>query len=134
MPLRARRQGTIKQLAEDLLVRESYVDVNGRSVGLDYLYILSAIRENFPTSRTSLKELQKIAYSLNSTTRMPVRRRSRKILACDYAMTLLLRGLTHKGVGKAVRKKFSEQHVSAGDLRRLEARLRYLKFAVPERR
>lgn len=132
MASRARRTGTIKSYAEELLIRESYVDINGRSVGLDYRHILDLIRERFPVSRTSLKELQKIAYSLNTMCRMPVRRRSRKILAHDYAQTLLLRDIKkHSSISTAVRKKFTDQHVTLAELRKLETRLRNQKFDVP---
>lgn len=103
---------TIKQYAEHLLTKTDYVDCWGRSVGLDYLTILSLIRRYFPEGRTSIRSLRAYLYTLDSSTRLPVRRRSHKILAREYARALLLEsnpdgtGLALKVVSDTVKKKF----------------------------
>lgn len=106
---------TIRQCAEALLVEADYVDVNGRKVGLDYITILARIKRAFPNSRTSIRALRFILYSLPDGTRLPVRRRSRKILAREYARALLIRydehtgdGLSFEAISKLVKRKFRD--------------------------
>jgi hypothetical protein len=116
---------TIKEAAEDLLMQVSYVDVYGRNVGLTYRAILKKLHESFPQGsknwpglKTSLRSLQMIAYALNgSRCKMPVRRRSSKVLARDYARALLVEvaddhytgyGYSFKQIARKVKAKFPE--------------------------
>lgn len=109
---------TIKEAAEDLLMQVSYVDVYGRNVGLTYRAILKRLHDNFPAGsknwpglKTSLRSLQMIAYALNgSRCKMPVRRRSSKVLARDYARVLLVdtAGYSFKQIARKVKVKFPE--------------------------
>ena len=114
---------TIKEAAQDLLMEVSYVDVYGRNVGLTYDAILKRLHDNFPAGsknwpglRTSLRSLQMIAYALNgSRCKMPVRRRSPKVLARDYARALLMQtydfgttGYSFKQIARMVKRKFPE--------------------------
>lgn len=102
---------TITEEAEALLMEVSYVDVYGRAVGLTYKAILKKLHIDFPRARTSLGSLRKIAYALNaSKRRMPVRRRSPKVLARDYARALLLdkAGYSFRTISKKVFGKFPE--------------------------
>lgn len=104
---------TVKQYAQELLLRVNYVDASGRNVGFDYLHILALLKKEFPNSNTTIKELQKIAYSMNSTIRMPVRRRSRRILARDFARSLLIakddtgQGLSYQTISRRVKARFA---------------------------
>ncbi len=107
---------TIKSCAEHLLLTVSYVDTFGRNVGYDYQQILTMLKHEFPNSATTMKELQKLAYSVGEYQRLPVRRRSRRILANDYTRTLVLRrdvttglGLSYKAISAMVRAKFPER-------------------------
>lgn len=134
MPSKAKP--TIKEFAHDYFLRVNYVDIYGRNVGYDYDHILAEIKKQFPKSKTSRRWLRIMAYELNGSARMPVRRRSRRALAEGYAEVLLLRrsgGSVHRHVTEAVKKKFPDQHISAPELRRLEGHLRFLKFAIPPR-
>lgn len=116
---------TIKEAAEDLLMQVSYVDVYGRKVGLTYRAILKKLHESFPAGsknwpglKTSLRSLQMIAYALNgSRCKMPVRRRSSKVLARDFARALLVEtdtgdafgtGYSFKTIARMVKRKFPE--------------------------
>lgn len=130
------RKQTIKMFAHELLVEPNFIDIHGRAVGHDYDFILARIREQFPNARTTRRLLQDMAYIFNRTERLPVRRRSRRALAEDYASAMLLRrsGVhAHRGVQTLVRKKFPEQRMSSVDLRRLDTHLRHLGFPVPPR-
>jgi len=130
----ASRKQTIKEFARDYFIRVNYVDIYGRKVGYDYEHILAEIKKNFPNAKTSKRWLRKMAYELNGTERLPVRRRSRRALAEGLAMTLLLRrSSAYGGVTVDVKKKFPERHLCADDLRRLERHLKSLKFTVPAR-
>jgi hypothetical protein len=107
---------TAKQYAQDLLTQINYVDVFGRNVGLDYQHILICLKKEFPKSNTSIKELQKTAYGMNAQgTRLPARRRSRRILARDFARSLLIQadaddvGLSYLSIRSRVRVRFPEQ-------------------------
>jgi hypothetical protein len=136
MPPRAHRKQTIKEVANALFLKVSYIDINGRNVGYDYDFILAEIKKKFAGARTSKRWLRKMAYEIAGTVRMPVRRRSRRALAEGYAMALLLRrggGSVYGEVTRTVKKKFPEQHISADKLRRLDGRLRFAKFLVPPR-
>lgn len=107
---------TVKQYAQELLLRVNYVDAFGRNVGFDYLYILALLKKEFPGSNTTIKELQKVAYSTRDSTdgRLPVRRRSRKILARDFARSLLLlkdddgNGLSYQAIARRVKLRFPD--------------------------
>jgi len=134
------RKQTIKDFAREYFTRINYVDIFGRGVGFDYEHILAEIKQQFPAARTSKRWLRMMAYELNGVVHMPARRRSRRALAEEYAMTVLLRtkrdgvrGMRYDHVGDAVRKKFPDQPLGAPEFRRLETRLRNLKFTVPDR-
>lgn len=146
MPLRAYR--TIKDAADDLLMQVSYVDVYGRNVGLTYSVILKRLHELFPNGspnwpgyRTSLGSLRKMAYAINgSSSKMPVRRRSTRILARDYARALLVEinkktgtGHSLKAISRRVKKKFPDYPIIPG--RQLNSLARYLepRFKLPPR-
>jgi hypothetical protein len=102
----ARRPG-VKEYATTLLLTVNYVDIYGRNVGLDYATILSRIKAKFPMSSLTLKELQKTAYTLNgSGTRLPARRRSRKILARDFIRSRLIAGDTFDKIKSMTRYRF----------------------------
>jgi hypothetical protein len=126
---------TIKRFAHDYFVRVNYVDIYGRKVGYDYEHILTELKKKFPTAKTSKRWLRMMAYELNGTTRMPVRRRSRRALAEGYAMTLLLStpALNFNSIRCRVYRKFPDTTPSLADLKRLEGHLRFLKFTVPAR-
>jgi hypothetical protein len=126
----------------------SYVDVYGRRVGLTYRAILKKLHESFPNGsanwpayRTSLRSLQMVAYALNgSRCQMPVRRRSSKVLARDYARSLLLiadevgLGYSFKQIARIVRRKFPEYSMlSAEQLTGLSLYLSKQKFNLPHR-
>jgi hypothetical protein len=113
---------TIREAAEALLSQVSYVDVYGRNVGLTYKIILNKLHEvfpngslNWPAYRTSLRSLQMVAYALNgSDMKMPVRRRSSKVLARDFARALLVKrdkdgnGLSYVSIARQVKRKFPD--------------------------
>ncbi len=122
---------TVKEAAEALLLQVSYVDIYGRKVGLTYKAILKKLHESFPNGspnwpkyRTSLRSLQMVAYALNgSDKKMPVRRRSSKVLARDFARVLLLKtdengkGLSYVSIARQVKRKFPEyDYLSAEQL------------------
>lgn len=129
---------TITEEAEALLTEVSYVDLWGREVGLTYTAILARLHADFPKARTSLGSLRKIAYALNgSKQRMPVRRRSAKILARDYARALLVQedqgvGLPFGRISRRVRQKFPMHPISARQLKSIAV---YIppKFKLPLR-
>lgn len=127
---------TIKDAAEALLLQESYTDVYGRKVGLTYKAILTKLHKDFPRGRTSLKSLREIAYSLNaSKCRMPVRRRSPKVLARDYARALLIapEGYSMRTISKKVLAKFPEHpYIAARQLASLAIYLSH-RFKLPPR-
>jgi hypothetical protein len=138
---------TVKDAAQALLLKVSYVDVYGRSVGLTYKAILKRLHELFPNGtpnwpgyRTSLRSLQMIAYDLNHSSRIPVRRRSHLVLMRDYACVLLLvtgkdgMGLTLKSISRrAVAKYPSPKALPEKKLASLEMMLRREGFTVPPR-
>jgi hypothetical protein len=135
---------TIKEAQEDLLMQVSYVDVYGRRVGLTYKTILRKLHEifpkgskNWPGYRTSLRSLQMVAYALNgSELQMPVRRRSPKVLARDYARSLLVdpAGHSFRIIAKKVKTKFPEYgRLTAEQLTGLSLHLTKQKFKLPPR-
>jgi hypothetical protein len=150
---------TIKETAEALLMQVSYVDVYGRKVGLTYRAILKRLHDGFPNGspnwpayRTSLRSLQMVAYALNgSRCQMPVRRRSSKVLARDYARALLVHvhdecdcspnvstlvgeGYSFKQIARMVKRKFPEYSMlSAEQLTGLSLYLSKQKFNLPPR-
>lgn len=147
VPSRAHNK-TIKEAAENLLMQVSYVDVYGRRVGLTYRAILKKLHDGFPNGspnwpayRTSLRSLQMVAYALNgSQCQMPVRRRSSKVLARDYARALLLiadevgLGYSFKQIARMVKRKFPEYGMlSAEQLTGLSLYLSKQKFNLPPR-
>lgn len=134
---------TIKDAAEYLLMQVNYTDVYGRRVGLTYAAILKKLHEDFPKGsknwpgvKTSLRSLQMVAYALNgSQQQMPVRRRSTKVLARDYARALLLdpRGFSHKTISRKVKLKFPEYaSLTAGQMIGLAQHLAK-QFKIPPR-
>lgn len=135
------RRQTIKDFARNYFTQVNYVDVFGRNIGFDYEHILAAIRAKFPNAKTSKRWLRMMAYELNGVVPMPARRRSRRALAEEFAMSLLVRrvrgsdtrGMRFDHIVRIVREKFPDQVLKASDLRRLESRLRGLGFYVPER-
>lgn len=136
MPSSAPKKLTIKKFAHDYFMRVSFVDLHGRDIGYDYDFILAEIRRTFPGARTSRRWLQTMAYALNRDTRLPVRRRSRRALAEDYAMVMLMRrsgSNVYDHVTREVKKKFAEQHISADELRSLDARLKNQGRKLPPR-
>lgn len=111
------RKGTIKEYANDLLMKVSFTDVYGRNVGYDYLHILGLIKEKFPKTNITIRVLRWAAYELNrdGSVRVPARRHSRRRLARDYTRTLLMQtdpetgfGLSNKAISDRVNKKFPE--------------------------
>jgi hypothetical protein len=139
---------TIKEAAEDFLLQVSYVDIYGRKVGLTYKAILKKLHDGFPNGspnwpkfRTSLRSLQMVAYALNgSDKKMPVRRRSPKVLARDYARSLLVWrdedgiGHSYTRIARMVKRKFPEyEMLSAEQLTGLSLYLSKQKFKLPPR-
>ena len=141
---------TIREAAEDLLMRVSYVDVYGRRVGLTYKAIIAQLHILFPSGRTSLRSLRMIKCNLNrSQLLLPARRRSSKVLARDFARALLIaldkdnvltamddkpRGYSLKRIAHAVRRKFPEYSMmSAEQLSGLSIYLSKQKFNLPPR-
>lgn len=137
--MRSRAQNTIKEWANDYFVRVNYIDIYGRNVGYDYDFILAKLKEKFPKARTSGRWLRKMAYDLNGSVKLPVRRRSRKILARDFAMSLLIKvmpngmGVKYTHVVDKTHRKFPDRTVPIEEVLKLERRLRYLNFHVPPR-
>lgn len=137
MPSRApSKRMTIKAFAHDYFTRVSFVDIYGRKIGYDYDFILHEIKAHFPGARTSRCWLQKMAYVLNRSEKLPARRRSRRSLAEDYAMSLLLRRSgqhAYHDIQKSVRAKFPEHSPSSTLLRSLDVRLKNRGFTIPPR-
>jgi hypothetical protein len=140
---------TIKEAAEALLLQVSYVDIYGRKVGLTYKAVLKKLHDGFPNGspnwpayRTSLRSLQMVAYALNGSDRhMPVRRRSSKVLARDYARALLIEvqdklsgeGWSFRQIAQKVKHKFPEySYLSAEQLSGLALYLSK-QFKLPPR-
>lgn len=134
MSARARKP-TIKTFAHDLLVKTNFVDIHGRAVGYDYDYILARIMEQFPEARTTRRLVQDMAYIFNRTERLPVRRRSRRALAEDYAAVLLLRPTRtfNSNVRDGVKRKFPDQTITVEELKVLGRKLSSRGFTVPRR-
>lgn len=127
---------TIKKFAHDYFMRVSFVDIYGRNIGYDYDLILDEIKTNFPGARTSRRWLQDMAYVLNRSAKLPVRRRSRRALSEDYAMSLLLRrGGVHvyRDVATTVQKKFPEHRPTPARLKSIEVWLRNKGYTIPPR-
>lgn len=92
----------IKPYVEELLTTILFVDVDtGRGVGYDYASVVALVKKRFPKSRVSVRNLWGwYAYNMQSVgKRLPVRRRSRRILARDYTRALLM-AKDSNGVGK----------------------------------
>ena len=136
MPSREPKKLTIKKFANEQFVKVNFVDIYGRNIGHDYNFILDRIKEQFPDARTSRRLLWDMAGILNRSERLPMRRLSRRTMAEDYAMALILkrsgRGV-YSNISREVRKKFPEQHVSLDRLRSLERWLRNRGFTIPPR-
>lgn len=126
---------TIKTFAHEYFTRVSFVDIYGRNIGYDYDFILHEIKRNFPGAKTSRRWLQNMAYVLNRSEKLPARRRSRRSLAEDFAMSLLIKPsrTSINGIRVDVRQKFSDQTVTISMLRSLEVRLRNRGFEIPLR-
>jgi hypothetical protein len=136
MPSRAPKKLTIKKFAHEYFMKINFVDIYGRNIGHDYSFILDRIKEQFPDARTSRRLLQDMAYVLKRSERLPMRRLSRRTMAEDYAMALLLKRSgkrAHDGITTEIRKKFPGQHVYAERLRSLELRLKNRGFTIPPR-
>lgn len=132
MPSRAH---TIKEFARAFYVKVNFVDIHGRNIGYDYSFILAKIKEQFPNSKTSRDWVRKMASELNQHEKMPIRGRRNRGTAQSYAMTRLLRtSARYDEIARSVREKFPDHVPSNDTLRRLERRLRNLKFIVPARR
>lgn len=105
---------TIRSYAEHLLTKTDFVDCHGRRVGLDYPTIIALIKRKFPSSRTSTPSLRQNVYMLDPSTRLPVRRKSRRLLAREYARTLLMqrdsngKGLPLEKVSWKIKGKFRD--------------------------
>ncbi len=129
------RAQTIKQFARDHFVKVNFIDIYGRSVGLDYNFILASIKARYPNARTSRRWLQDMAYLLQRTEKMPDRRRLNKNLVDAYTMTVLRvePGISFSAARKRVRRKFPDHVPNYEALRRLERKLRRLGFTVPAR-
>lgn len=132
---------TVKQYATRLLLEVNYVDAYRRNVGLDYREILGRLKTEFPNSNTTVKELQKIAYGMNGQNiRLPVRRSSRRILARDFARSLLIHrdeqgiGLSYQAIGRRVRSLFPElPTLSICQVRNTAGHLSRAGIALPTR-
>lgn len=131
---------TIKDWARNALSEVNYVDIWGRRVGFDYIHVLTQLKKAFPNSHTSMVWLRKMAYEFNTTMRMPVRRRSRRILAREYAKALLImtahgsdRGYALREIGRLVKKKFPDQPTpNEQQLYRTAVYLAFKGFTVPK--
>lgn len=128
---------TIKAYAIELITKTIFVDCYGRNVGLDYATVLASIRSEFPRGRTTMRALRRIIDGLDrSTIRLPVRRRSRKILAEEYIKSLLLRPVCYKHIYHTVKDVFADAPVEVRTLhhiRHLERQLVRDGFKVPDR-
>jgi hypothetical protein len=136
MPSRAPKKPTIKKLAHEYFVKVSFVDIYGRNIGYDYNFILDRIKEQFPNARTSRRWVQDMAYILNRSEKLPVRRHSSRTTAEDYAKALLLKRSGRKAyshITGAVKERFPDQHFSADHLRQLDRWLRNKGFTIPAR-
>jgi len=127
----SRSPGPVKARTEELLAAVSFVDIHGRKIGYDYGTIMEMIKAEFPNSRISSRVLRtKNAYDMQCAgIQLPVRRRSRKVLAREYTHALLLQnegmlGLSLRTIRTRIRKKFpgipvlSLGHVEAYLIRR----------------
>lgn len=132
MPSRAQ---TIRRFAREYFVRVNYVDIYGHNVGYDYEFILAEIKKQFPKARTSKRWLRMMAYEITGTVRMPMRRRSRTLLAKGYSMSLLIEtpARSFRSMQGCISRKFPEHVPTVASLKRLERSLRALKFTVPPR-
>jgi hypothetical protein len=135
------KYSTIKAFATAKLLETDYVDCWGRNVGLDYDTILKQIKEEFPKARTSMRALRLILYSIDGNVRLPVRRRSRRILAKEYARALLLQrdsngsGVTFLKISNAVKRKFPDvPKLSVHRLTFIALHMSRAKFKVPANR
>lgn len=133
-----RGPGPVRARVEQLLAAVSFVDIHGRNVGYDYKAITQTIKKEFPTSRVSVKALKDwYAYNMQGQgKRLPVRRKSRKVLARDYTRILLLQnedalGLSLRVIKRRVKTKFPE--VPSLSLGHVEAYLIRRGYSVPFR-
>lgn len=105
---------TIKAFSQALLLKVDFVDCYGRNIGLGYADILSRIKTEFPKSRTTMGALRYVLYSIDRQTRLPARHRSRKILAREFARSLLMQrdargmGLPLKNISNRTKRKFAD--------------------------
>lgn len=137
MPSRAHN---VREYAEELLEATFFVDISGRRVGYDYVTISKMIRERFPGSRASVRVLRDWyapALQRKPGVRMPLRRRSRAIMASEFTRSLLLRALDD-GRGLAystIRWHFYTRFpgIKLLGLRRVEAHLRKQGYVIPVR-
>jgi len=145
MMLKPPKKKTIKEWAHAYLLRVNYTDINGRGVGFDYGHILTKLKETFPHANTSHRWLLKMAYELNGVARLPVRRRSRKILARDFARSLLVEvdgqgnGLPYNTIRRRVKARFPDLPImSIFQIQSIESQGvragHFTKVKVPERR
>lgn len=114
-----RRTGTIREYAEKLLTEVSFVDLDGRKIGYDYATVAAMVTDRFPKSRVSASLLRTwYAYAMRvEGQRMPVRCRSRRLLARNYTRVLLMQtdkggiGLSFNTIQRRVAKRFPDVEV-----------------------
>jgi hypothetical protein len=138
VPLRAYK--TIKAFSQSLLLKVDFVDCYGRNVGLSYAEILARIKEEFPKARTTKGALRYVLYSIDRETRLPSRHRSRKILAREFARSLLIykdaqgMGLPLRIISNRTKRRFPDvPRISVRMLTNLGNALDREGLIVPER-
>jgi hypothetical protein len=119
-------------------LKVDFVDVYGRKVGLSYEAILARIRKEFPRARTTMGALRYeryFLYRVKPQTRLPARHRSRKVLAREYARSLLMHGagISYKTIGNKTVGKFGAGLITMRILNSLEKGLIRENFKVPHR-
>lgn len=128
---------TIKAFAIEQITRTLFVDCYGRNVGLDYQTILAEIRREFPKARTTMRALRRILDDMDrSTIRLPVRRRSRKIMAEEYIRSLLLKPVSYTYIRDKLYLTFGDTPAEVRNpyhIRQLERQLMRDGFKVPAR-
>lgn len=138
--MQSRAYKTIKALSQALLLKVDFVDCYGRNVGLGYAEILARIKKEFPSARTTMGALRYVLYSIDPQTRLPARHRSRKILAREFARSLLMQrdargmGLPLRIISDRTKRKFSDApRISTRALKNFSHALTREGMKVPER-
>lgn len=148
----SKKSGPVRAYVEELLTAVSFIDINGRKIGFDYLTIAQMVAKKFPNSRLKTRARQEqrgittrkfhllqdwyMPRARRQGLRFPVRYRSRRLLARDYARALLIEqtdnvGLTLETIRRRVRKRFPE--IPALSLGHVEAGLRLRGYEIPSR-